>query len=217
MSVLQRPSPAGPATRARARVVAGLLLLAAGAATVLAIMTAEVLYPAAYDPQRNTISDLAAMRPDDVVRQPSAAVFNVTMVVAGLLIAAAALLLARAAARRSAVVPVGLLGLGCVGVGLFPGNTVMAVHEVVSLVAFLSGALAVLLTAPLSPRALRPVHAVLGAVSLAMLVGYYLFPDRALFDALGEGGVERWIAFPVLLWLLVLGSALAAGRERGAA
>ena len=102
--------------------VAGLLLLAAGSAVVLGIMTAEALYPVDYNVHRNTVSDLAAMRPEDIVRQPSAAIFNITMIVAGALIVVAAVLLYRSRARLLAILPVAGLGLGMIGVGVFPGN-----------------------------------------------------------------------------------------------
>ena len=123
-----RPEPAtGALPRSADRSVAGLLLLSAGSAVVLGIMTAEALYPAAYNVHRNTVSDLAAMRPEDIVRQPSAAIFNTTMIVAGALIAVAAVLLYRSRAGLLATLPVAGLGVGMIGVGIFPGNTVMAV------------------------------------------------------------------------------------------
>ncbi|MGY1708837.1 DUF998 domain-containing protein [Geodermatophilus sp. SYSU D00758] len=203
-------TPAPTAAGRRDRAVAGLLLLTAGAGVLLAIVTAEALYPADYRSSVNTVSDLAAMRPDDVVRQPSAAIFNVTMVVGGLLIGTAAALLARVRSGVSVVLPLAALGLGMVGVGLFPGNTVMAVHQLVSLVAFAGGGLAAILAARLVPRPLRPVPVLLGAVALAALLGYELLGGSAVFDALGEGGTERWIVYPVALSLVVLGSGLAA-------
>lgn len=203
----RRPEDTTAATRRRT--AAGLLLLLAGAAVLLAVMTAEVLYPAAYDSTTNTVSDLAAMRPDDVVRQPSAAIFNTVMVGAGAAIAVAAVLLARSRVRPSASLPVAGLGIGMVLVGVFPGNTVMVVHQLVSLLAFVSGGLAALLTARLLPRPLRPVQRALGAVALAFLLGYQLLGGLAFFDALGEGGTERWIVYPVSLSLVVLGTALA--------
>jgi hypothetical membrane protein len=203
--------PAWP--RTRGRTAAGLLLVTAGAGVLLAIVTAEALYPADYRSSVNTVSDLAAMRPDDVVRQPSAAIFNVTMIVAGSAIGAAAGLLARAGARLSTVLPLGGLALGMVGVGVFPGNTVMAVHQLVSLLAFLSGGLAAVLAARLVARPLRPVLVLLGVVALAFLLGYQLLGGLPVFESLGEGGVERWIVYPVALSLVVLGSALAGARS----
>ena len=207
-----RPEPDAQALpRSPDRRVAGLLLVVAGSAVVLGIMTAEALYPAVYDVHRNTVSDLAAMRPDDVVRQPSAAIFNTTMIVAGGLIAVAAVLLYRSRAGLLATLPVAGPGIGMIGVGAFPGNTVMAVHQLVSLATFLCGSLAAILTARLSSRLLRPVHVVLGGVALAFLLGYTFLGDLAVFDRLGEGGVERWIVYPVVLWIVVLGAGLAGG------
>ncbi|SOC49576.1 hypothetical membrane protein [Blastococcus aggregatus] len=196
--------------RPRDRSAAGLLLLVSGAAVVLGIMTAEALYPARYEVHRNTVSDLAAMRPEDVVRQPSAAIFNTTMIVCGVLIVAAAVLLHRSRAGLLPVLAVAGLGIGMVGVGLFPGNTVMAVHQLVSIATFLCGGLAAILTARLSARALRPVHLLLGGVALAFLIGYLVLGDVGPFDRLGEGGVERWIVYPVVLWIVVFGAGLAA-------
>lgn len=212
------PTTPAPTTRlttprVRGRTTAGLLLLAAGAAVLLAIITAEALYPAAYDSTVNTVSDLAAMRPDDVVRQPSAAIFNVTMMVAGAAIAAAAALLARDGVRAAAFLPVAGLGVGMLLVGVFPGNTGMAVHQLVAMLAFVSGGLAAILTARLLPRALRPVQVVLGAIALAFLLGYQILGGLALFEELGEGGTERWIVYPVALSLVVLGTGLVAARQ----
>jgi hypothetical membrane protein len=206
----------GPATTAAGlprsvdRSVAGLLLLVAGSAVVLGIMTAEALYPVDYNVHRNTVSDLAAMRPEDIVRQPSAAIFNITMIVAGALIVVAAVLLYRSRARLLAILPVAGLGLGMIGVGVFPGNTVMAVHQLVSIATFLCGGVAAILTARLSSRVLRPVHVVLGGIALAFLIGYTVLGDVAVFDRLGEGGVERWIVYPVVLWIVIFGAGLAA-------
>ena len=195
---------------------AGLLLLIAGSAVVLGIMTAEALYPAAYDVHLNTV-DLAAMRPEDIVRQPSAAIFNTTMIVAGALITIAAVLLYRSRAGLLATLPVAGLGIGMIGVGVFPGNTVMAVHQLVSIATFLCGGVAAILTARLSSRILRPVHVVLGGVALTFLLAYTFLPDLAFFDRLGEGGVERWIVYPVVLWIVIFGAGLAASRPVPAA
>lgn len=198
--------------RSAGRSAAGVLLVVAGSAVLLAITTAEALYPADYDVHRNTVSDLAAMRPDDIVRQPSAAIFNTTMIVAGALIAVAAVLLYRSRAGLLSALPVAGLGVGMLGVGIFPGNTVMAVHQLVSLATFLCGGLAAILTARLASRALRPVHLVLGGVALAFLLAYTFLAELALFDRLGEGGVERWIVYPVVLWIVIFGAGLAASQ-----
>jgi hypothetical membrane protein len=177
-------------------------------------MTAEALYPADYDVHRNTVSDLAARRPDDVVRQPSAAILNTTMIVTGALIVIAAVLLYRSRAGAPAVLPVAGLGLGMIGVGISPGNTVMAVHQLVSITTSLCGGVAAILTARLTSRPLPPVHVVLGGVALAFLLGYTILGELPLFDQLGAGGVERWIVYPVVLWIVISGTGLAASRRQ---
>lgn len=176
---------------------------------MLGITTAEALYPVAYNVHRNTVSDLAAMRPEDTVRQPSAAIFNTTMIASGVLVVIAAILLYRSCAGLVATLPVAGLGIGMVGVGIFPGNTVMAVHQLVSIATFLCGGVAAILTARHSSRMLRPVHVVLGGIALAFLIGYTVLGEWALFVRLGEGGVERWIVYPVVLWIVIFGAGLA--------
>jgi hypothetical membrane protein len=143
-----------PAARTTAVRLAGALLIVAGSVILMGIITAEALYPARYTTFDNEISDLGATRPpDSVILQPSATVFDLTMVVTGLVILAGAFLLYRALHRPVAWVPLGLLGIGVFLVGAFPGNT----------------------------------------------------------------GVERWVAHPVVLWLVAFGGYLTSTRRPGEA
>jgi hypothetical membrane protein len=192
----------------RLRTAAGLLLLLGGAGTLLGIITAEALYPVPFDPGVDTVSDLAAMRPENIVRQPSAAIFNGTMITMGVCIGVAGLLLHHLERRWSITVPVVALGAGMTAVGLVPGYH-LAAHTILAMIAFLSGGSAALLTARLQVGPLRLVHRVLGAVALGALAAYTLFKDSAAAQALGEGGAERWIVYAVVLWLVVLGTTLA--------
>jgi len=65
--------------------VAGVLLSIAGAAILMGIITAEALYPAPYNTAENTISDLGGTMPSEggIVLQPSATIFDATMLVTG--------------------------------------------------------------------------------------------------------------------------------------
>lgn len=212
------PTPDG----SRQSAVAGVLLFLGGASVLMGIITAEALYPARYNTHSQSVSDLAAMRPDNLVRQPSALIFNLTMILAGLAIAVAAYLLHRAHNARRITLPVALLGLGMIGVGFFPGNF-LAPHTLFSMIAFTAGGIGAITTAKLHTGALRLLHTGLGIVSLSSLViGGVFFVDWAPVARLGEGGVERWVVYPVVLWIVTLGAALAATRttpdpvERGA-
>jgi hypothetical membrane protein len=168
----------------------------------MGIITAESLYPAAYNTHTQTVSDLAAMRPENLVQQPSATIFNGTMIVAGL-----------AGNRRRTTVPVTLLGLGMVGVGFFPGNH-LAPHQIFAMTAFVAGGVGAILTATLHRRALRLFHTGLGIIALtALAVGVFLLSWSPV-ARLGEGGVERWVVYPVVLWVVTLGAALADTRTK---
>src|SRR2546423_8973351 len=77
--------------------IGGALLFVAGAAILMGIITAEALYPAGYSTSRNDISDLGATRPPhSVIVQPSATIFDTTMILTGLLIIVAAYCMHRA-------------------------------------------------------------------------------------------------------------------------
>jgi hypothetical membrane protein len=178
----------------------------------MGIITAEALYPAAYSTHRNTVSDLAAMRPRNLVLQPSAAIFNWTVIGTGILVITAAYFLHRALSRRGTTVPVALLGVGILGVGIFPGNH-LAPHQLASLLAFTAGGAAAILSWKAQPRPLRYLSLLLGAASLLSLVVGIFFITWAPAARLGEGGVERWVVYPVVLWMVIFGASLASGSR----
>ena len=197
---------------------AGALLFLAGAVILMGIITAEALYPATYSTAGNTVSDLGGTRPSEggVVLQPSATVFDATMVLSGVMIVAAAYGLHRAFGRRALTIPTALLGLGVFGVGIFPGNT--GLHPIFALLAFVAGGVAAILSYSVSASPLRYIVAALGTIALLMLVlgilgapqpdGMGLLGNRGPIAALGAGGVERWVAYPVVLWLTAFGGYL---------
>jgi hypothetical protein len=90
-----RPDPTGRGSsaaphRSRDAKLAGVLLSLAGAAILLGFITAEALYPGVYTTHTNTVSHLGASEPpNSVVLLPSAAIFDLTMLVTGAMILAA--------------------------------------------------------------------------------------------------------------------------------
>jgi hypothetical membrane protein len=192
---------------------AGGLLLTAGATIVMGIITAEALYTNPYN-ARMEISDLGATE-TGVVLHPASTIFNATMLVAGAMILAAAWFAHRALHRRAVTIPTGLLGLGVLGVGIFPGN-IHPQHPLFAYTAFLAGGLAVLLSAWVTPQPLRAIFAVMGTVSLAFTVASVFVLEWGPFARLDLGGVERWMVYPVLLWLAGFGGHLAARQPEQA-
>lgn len=184
---------------------------------MMGIITGEALYPAPYSTATNTISDLGGTMPSEggLVLQPSAAIFDATMLVTGPMILVAAYLVHRTFKRWAATIPLGLLGLGVLGVGLFPGN-VPVLHPIFALVAFVSGGVAAVLASKVTTAPFRYLSVALGVIALASVVlGFFFLDEWAFVAALGEGGIERWIAYPVVLWLTVFGGYLMGhpGRE----
>lgn len=188
---------------------AGVLLFSAGAILLMAIITAEALYPVVYSTAGNEISDLGGTRPPEgLVFQPSATIFNVSMTLVGVLVAIGAVIVHRAHRRWSVSTPIAMLGLGAVAVGIFPGPTGNP-HAIAAMLAFFAGGIA----AVLSSRVVRPPFRyplmLLGVITLASLVSFFTLGDSNPMWALGVGGAERWVAYPEILWLMGFGGYLA--------
>jgi hypothetical protein len=99
--------------RSRNSRIAGVLLSLAGAAILMGFITAEALYPGVYTTHTNTVGHLGASEPpNSVVLQPSAAIFDITMLVTGAMIVAGAWFAYRALHRKAILVSTGVLGIG---------------------------------------------------------------------------------------------------------
>jgi hypothetical membrane protein len=102
------------------------------------------------------------------------------------------------------------MGVGIVGIAVFPGN-VATIHPFVSLLAFLGGSIAAILSRKVLDAPVRYFAVALGSIALlATVFGLDAFANWGPQAEIGIGGVERWIAYPVLLWLVLLGGAFMA-------
>jgi len=180
----------------------------------MGIITAEALYPGTFSTGANEISDLGGTRPpNSVILQPSATIFNLSMTLIGILVMAGSWFVQRAFGRRSVTIPIAVLGVAALGVGLFPGNTGTP-HALFAMVTFISGGIAAISAARLTSAPFRYLSFFLGAASLATLGMYMLLGDGSPMALLGIGGVERWIVYPVVLWITAFGGYLS-GRADG--
>ena len=182
-----------------------MLLFLAAAVVLMGIITAEMFYPPeyGYTTSKNMISDLGATEPpNSVITQPSATIFDATMIAAGILILAGALFAFRAFKDFIVAATIGLVGLGILGVGVFPGN-MNPMHPIFAMIAFVFGGLAAIGSYRIIRSPFGYVTVLLGLTTLFFLVtnGYF-------GGIVGMGGVERWVAYPVLLWMLGLGGYL---------
>ena len=187
--------------------IAGTLLVLAGCIALMGIISAETFYPG-YSTAQNDISDLGATRPpDSIIHQPSTTIFNASMLMTGLLVLGATLALFRAGYARKATIPLGLFGLGAFLVGVFPGNW-GNIHALSALLTFVAGAVSSIAAANAVRSPLRYMLAVLGVISLLTLLSYYVMGSASPMTIFGPGGLERWIAYPVILFVLTFGGYL---------
>ena len=182
-----------------------------GVIAFLSLTTAEALYPG-YSTSGNMISDLGATGPpENLVVQPSATIFNTAVIVCGALIILAAFFLHRSFRSWVVTIAAGLSGVGFLGVGIFPadhGN----VHAGFALLTFIVGAVAAILAYKIEAGPFRYFSVVLGVVSLAVLALYFILGAKSPLDPLGLGGMERWVAYPILLWVTGFGGYLLGRR-----
>jgi hypothetical membrane protein len=187
--------------------LSGTLLFLAGSLSFMGIITAEAFYPIAYTTFKNEISDLGATRPpNSLIFQPSATLFNTSMLLAGIFTLVSTFLQHKLFKRLLFTIPFGLFGLGLVGVGIFPGN-IDPYHGLSSMLVFLSGGIAAVTTFKIALAPFRYFGIVLGSIALTAWFLAMFFPS-ILFSSIGMGGTERWVAYPILLWLTGLGGYL---------
>jgi hypothetical membrane protein len=187
--------------------LAGALLFLAGSIAFLGIITAEAFYPIEYTTFKNEISDLGATRPpNSLIFQPSATLFNTSMFTAGIFILVSAFLQQKLFKKLLFTIPFGLFGLGLVGVGIFPGN-IDPYHGLSSMLVFLSGGIAAITAFKIVLAPFKYFGIMLGSIALTAWFLAMFFPS-ILFSSIGMGGTERWVAYPILLWLTGLGGYL---------
>jgi len=210
----------------------GALLLLVGAIEfIVAMVVTQLGYGSSFDwgstysLKDNYISDLGAVKcgtfstgafggnSSHYACSPWYLVFNVGIVVLGLLLILAVLLLRTAfPARRSRTIGLGLLalaGLGSIGVGLFPEDVNIAAYSASALLAFLAGGLALVILGFAMFRdtrwdGFRAYTLLSGLVSLIALILFI----SGTYLGLGVGGMERLIVAPILLWSIVAGAHL---------
>jgi hypothetical membrane protein len=200
--------------RQRLPSVAGILYSSAGFVLLMGIITAETKYPVfRHYTTRQEISDLGGTRPPQgLVTQPSAMIFDTTMLIAGVLLLAGAFALWRLYRNRVLTVVSALFGAGAFLVGIFPGNTTP--HPYVAMIAFVFSALTTIAAFKVTSAPFRFMSLGVGLLSLAALIAGELGDNSLFVKSIGIGGTERWQVLPIILWLAFFGGYLLASRQR---
>ncbi len=96
-----------------------------------------------------------------------------------------------------------LSGLGAISVGMFT-ETAGFLHVIVSFIAFFFAGLGAIAASKVVKEPFSYFSILMGIASITALVLY----GTNIFLGLGPGGMERMIAYPVLLWSISFGGYL---------
>jgi len=168
--------------------VAGLLMLIGIGQFLLLMQVTQYLYPG-YSVSENYISDLGV--------GPSAAIFNGSIIILGVLGMIAVVLLYKSGIDKVFSALLFLASMGAAGVGLFPENMGI-LHTIPSFITFFFAGISSLYSYRVDEEYSRYIWPILGIISLLALA---LFASKN-YLGLGKGGMERLIVYPVFIWLI---------------
>jgi hypothetical membrane protein len=192
----------------RALAKSGILIFLSGFLIFMGIITGEIFYSLEFNTRDHYISELgAALPPNTIVPQPSATIFNLTMIVSGLMVICGTFFVHSASKKLLSSIPLGLLGIGLLGVGVFPGN-IAPWHGIFAMVIFVAGGVGAITSFRIVRSPLRAVFICLGLISLIFLITY-----KSFVPTLGVGGTERWVFYPIVFWLTGLGGYLLGSKD----
>ena len=136
----------------------------------------------------------------------------------GILSFASALLIYQALRNRLFSVLFGLWGLGALVAGVVPENVDLTTHGLSSIISFVGGAVAALTFYRLrlgTPRYFLYFPVILGAITLIGTLILLFVPFATLeASAIGHGGMERIVVYPMIAWEIILGTILLRHESR---
>jgi len=186
---------------------AGIILLIGCLQFILALNLAETQFPG-YSIAKNTFSDLGGSIP---VVEPSAIIFNLSIIIIGLLLLTSVYLILKSGGCRLFSSCLAILGICSVGVGLFPEYT-GNIHIAFALGAFIFGSLSVIFSYRLGINIpMIILSMILGLMSLIILLLQFIYgfgTINPIVAYLGVGGTERFIIYPLLFYIIALGGYL---------
>lgn len=180
------------------RTRAGAIIFIGTAWFLMGFIISEALYPG-YQVTR-MISDLGV--------GSTAAIFNSAIFGFGLLLIAAAYLLFKSVTNRWFLVLLILTGFGAAGVGIFPENIVI-LHSISAITVFVCGGLCAILGYRVFHAPWSWFSPILGIITLVAVV----LLGAKIYLGLSAGGMERMIAYPLIIWAIGTGVYLMAPEQ----
>ena len=164
-----------------------------------------------YSLTRNAISDLGnsscGIFNNRQICSPLHTLMNLSFLTLGItMITGSMLLCQRFKKSRNVIVGFTLFAIGGAGtalVGIFPENTVSVLHGIGAALPFLIGNVGVVILgfSLEVPKIFRIYTVLSGSIALVAL-GVYA---SGHYIGLGEGGLERVVAYPQTIWMIILG------------
>lgn len=176
--------------------ISGSLLFIGSIQFILSVILSEVLYPD-YNASNQTISSLGV--------GPSAVVFNSSILLLGIMGLTGVYFYQQVYKLNLFSILLGLAYIGAIGVGIFTeAPSTFSLHVIFSFMAYVFGGIAAIASYKQQKQPMATFSVILGTFSLLAIIilasGNYL--------GLGLGGIERMVAYPLLLWLVGFGSQL---------
>jgi hypothetical membrane protein len=191
------------------RNIAGILLYLSGTLLIMGTITSEIFYPGGYHTGFNAIRDLGATKPpNSIIHQPSASIFNYTLIVSGALILFSALMVFISFKKSFFSFFLGFFGLSLLCIGVFPSN-VVPLHNISAFAAFFFGGLSAIISFEITNTPFKIMGIIAGLTSFI-----FLFGSMQIIPIIEVGGFERWVAYPVVIWLTGLGGYLLGHSSR---
>ncbi len=156
---------------------------------IIIMIIAEAKYPE-YSVRNNYISDLGV--------GSTASIFNTSIIIFGILIVITSYLVYKGFNAKLFPSLMFIAGAGAALVGVFPENSPYNIHTIVSFITFFFGSLAVISSFKLQKPLMSYISLIVGLISFISLILYV----SGITLGIGFGGLERMIAYPILLWTL---------------
>ncbi|MDG7041591.1 MAG: DUF998 domain-containing protein [Nitrososphaerota archaeon] len=177
--------------------VAGALIFIGAFQFLLSMIVAESIYPG-YSIQWNYISDLGV--------GSTSLIFNTSIIFLGIFLLLAAYLLDKAWAGRWFTFALVMTAIGAIGVGVFNERSPLNLHVLFSLITFAFGGISAIMSSRIVKPPFSFISALVGSLGLVALVFFAI----NFYPLIGPGGMERMIAYPILIWGLAFGGYLMA-------
>jgi hypothetical membrane protein len=184
--------------------VAGSLLFVGVVQYVLAVVICEAIY-SGYSVRQQLVSELG----DWSLAGNNAAVYDVSVIFWGISLIMGAYYIQRALKDRLFTSLLVISGVCAVFAGIVALNISYILHGIFGLVVFVFGAASAIWSYKFVKAPLSCAPVVLGVVSL-LATALLILGQRSsdFYLGLGAGGMERFIIYPLILWLLGFGAYL---------